>query len=71
MPLYIEVGVKENELLFVKNNLQLKKTLEKSTKTGLENIKKRFAFFGDNEISIAQSDGSFSVTLPLIKVEQA
>ncbi|OEK04380.1 sensor histidine kinase [Roseivirga misakiensis] len=68
-PLHIEVYIDAEMRLVVRNNLQPKKAIEKSTKTGLANIKSRYAFFGLEEIGIHEDENSFVVSLPLIEVE--
>lgn len=67
-PLNVEVYVENGESIVVKNNLQRKKTLEKSTKTGLSNIKKRYQYFGNREIDIITSQTNFMVAVPLIRL---
>ena len=47
-PLHIEIYVQNGKSIVVKNNLQPKTVLEKSTKTGLANIKKRYSYFLPN-----------------------
>lgn len=68
-PLHIEVYIDQKDNIVVRNNLQLKKSLEKSTKTGLDNIRRRYAFFSQKEIVIQQDDNSFLVSVPLLEVE--
>lgn len=68
-PLHIEIYVDSEQHIVVRNNLQIKKAIEKSTKTGLENIRNRYAFFGRKEIKVHQDENSFVVSLPLIEVE--
>ena len=67
-PLKIEIYVEKGEQIIVRNKLQLKRSLEKSTKTGLVNIQKRYSYLGNREINIQNTDGSFKVTVPLIKL---
>ncbi|MFY0627753.1 MAG: histidine kinase [Reichenbachiella sp.] len=67
-PLYIEIYVDNGETIIVKNTLQLKQSLEKSTKTGLANIRKRYAYFGNREIDIITSNDHFMVAIPLIEL---
>ena len=67
-PLMIDVYVDNGKSIIIRNNLQKKKVLEKSTKTGLENIKKRYKFLGDREIDIIVTHDSFMVAVPLIEV---
>ncbi|MEM9324407.1 MAG: histidine kinase [Bacteroidota bacterium] len=65
-PLKIEIYSENGLSVIVKNNLQLKKTLEKSTKTGLANIKKRYQFLGNREIDIITTARNYMVAVPLI-----
>lgn len=67
-PLYIKLTVDDNDCVVVKNKLQIKKSLEKSTKTGLTNIQKRYALLGNRVIDIQMTDGSFVVKIPLIEL---
>jgi len=64
-PLKIEVYL-ENDNLVVKNTLQRKSTVESSTKMGLQNIKNRYSFFTDKEVSVMTTRSHFIVTLPLL-----
>lgn len=68
-PLNIEIYIDHNDAVVVKNNLQKKNVIEKSTKTGLENIKKRYAYFGQKNINIVATDNIFYVTVPLINIK--
>ncbi|MDW3195699.1 MAG: histidine kinase [Cytophagales bacterium] len=67
-PLKIEIYVENGLSVVVKNNLQIKKTIEKSTKTGLANIKKRYQFLGNREIDIITTAHNYMVAIPLINV---
>lgn len=67
-PLHISIYI-EDDRLYVKNNLQPKKQIQDSTKLGIENIKKRYAFFTDEKLIIDDSDGCFTVGLPLLKID--
>lgn len=67
-PLKIEIYVENGLSIVVKNNLQIKKTIEKSTKTGLANIKKRYQFLGNREIDIITTTQNYMVAIPLINV---
>ena len=67
-PLTIEIYVENGSSIIVKNNLQLKKTIEKSTKTGLANIKKRYQLLGNREVDIINTAKNYMVAIPLIKV---
>ncbi|MBV6647251.1 MAG: histidine kinase [Cyclobacteriaceae bacterium] len=66
-PLQIHISVKNDEIV-VRNNLQKKNAIEKSTKTGLNNIQKRYEILGDKQINIAVSETSFEVRIPLMHV---
>ncbi|WP_109832498.1 sensor histidine kinase [Reichenbachiella versicolor] len=68
-PLNIEVYIDQIGEIVVKNTLQIKKSLEKSTKTGLDNIRKRYQFLGDREIKVVTSQKYFRVAIPLIQVQ--
>ena len=63
-PLNLKITVKEGELA-ITNNLQLKST-SYSTKTGLKNLKKRYAFLTDAEIDVTKTDDKFVVKIPLL-----
>ncbi|MEO9965736.1 MAG: histidine kinase [Reichenbachiella sp.] len=67
-PLTIDVYVEKGDVIVVKNNLQLKKTLEKSTKTGLANIRKRYQYLGQREIDVIISQKNYMVAVPLIEM---
>lgn len=67
-PLQIDIYVDKGDVLVVKNNLQLKKTLEKSTKTGLANIRKRYEFLGQRQIDVITSQKNYMVVVPLIEM---
>ncbi|WP_421875837.1 sensor histidine kinase [Marinoscillum sp.] len=69
-PLVVEVKGMNADSVMVKNNLKVKQALEKSTKTGLENIRKRYEYFGDRSIVVEETDEAFSVTVPLIEISQ-
>ncbi len=69
-PLQIEIYVENGKSIVVKNNLQLKKVLEKSTQTGLKNIKKRYAYLSKNQIDIITTAQNFMVAVPLLHIHQ-
>lgn len=64
-PLKIRVFT-ENGNLLVSNNLQIKNQLIESTGIGLENIRNRYKLLGDQEVKVAESGKSFTVSIPLI-----
>lgn len=65
-PLHINIYIDNGKSVVVKNNLQKKESLEKSTKTGLDNIKKRYSILGGKKIDIISSANNFMVAVPLI-----
>ena len=67
-PLHVEIYVDQNGSIVVKNNLQKKNVIEKSTKTGLSNIRKRYAYFGQANIEVVTTDRDFLVTVPLLQI---
>lgn len=67
-PLLIDIYVEKDDVIIVKNNLQPKKTLEKSTKTGLANIRKRYHYLGRREIDVIVSQKNYMVAVPLIEM---
>ena len=69
-PLKIIIGNAGNNELIVENNLQLKKTQEQSSQTGLKNLTGRYKYFTGKEIEITQNQQYFRVNLPLIQVTE-
>ncbi len=67
-PLQIDIYVENGRSIVVKNNLQIKKTIEKSTKTGLANIQKRYTYLGTQNIDIITTAKNFMVAIPLLSV---
>ncbi len=65
-PLSIQIYVDNGESIVVKNNLQRKPVLPQSTKTGLENIQKRYTYLGDRHIDVITTASNFMVAIPLI-----
>lgn len=61
---------KDNENLTVTNNLQIKTSLETSTKKGLENLKQQYQFFTEREIKIEQTESFFKVEIPLLEKQK-
>ena len=69
LPLFIEIFQQRDQLV-VRNNLQPKQVLEKSTKTGLENIRKRYQYLTKKKIDITSDQNYFSVGIPMLQVLQ-
>jgi two-component system LytT family sensor kinase len=57
----------EGNYLIVKNTLQRKSLIEKSTNVGLENIRKRYALASEIPVVIEEIKNSFIVKIPLLK----
>ncbi|MEM6643710.1 MAG: histidine kinase [Bacteroidota bacterium] len=65
-PLHLEIYVENNKSIVVKNNMQKKEVAEKSTQTGLENIRRRYQLLGRQNVDIISSAANFMVAVPLI-----
>lgn len=66
-PLIIQIGLSDDrQYVQICNNLQLKMNKVSSTGIGLDNIRKRIAFFTDKELLIEETEADFCVRLPLI-----
>lgn len=64
-PLVIEITT-SGEYLTVRNNLQRKILRVESSKVGLSNIAEKYRLINKSAIEITESEGYFSVTVPLI-----
>ena len=64
-PLKISI-LQENNYLSIANNLQEKKTFEKSTKVGLENIINRYRLLTDLRVEVHKNELNFTVRIPLL-----
>jgi sensor histidine kinase YesM len=67
-PLTVEI-YKENEKLVVINNIQRASGNNPTTKSGLENISKRYGFLTDQSVEILDIQSHFIVKLPLLTLE--
>ena len=67
-PLCIDIYANGNETLVVKNNLQLRKMTEPSTKVGLQNIRKRYELISGKDVIIKSTEDVFEVRLPLLQL---
>ncbi len=56
----------ENDYLLIKNNLQIKNLLHKSTGKGLKNIIERYKSFTRKDVQILQTQDEFIVKIPLL-----
>ena len=69
-PLTIEIYSSKSPRIIVQNTLQKKKNVKDSTRTGLENIKKRYQFLTKEKVDILTSTDYFMVALPLIEIQK-
>jgi two-component system, LytTR family, sensor kinase len=69
-PLRVDISVDETEQLVVRNNLQFKDHNGESTGTGLANIRARYDLLVRKQVTVTATDVSFSVAIPLIKLEK-
>jgi sensor histidine kinase YesM len=67
-PLRVDIFSEGDHSIVVKNVLRKKNVLEKSTKTGLNNITRRYEYLTKRAISINDSEGVYRVSVPLLKV---
>ena len=65
-PLKIEIFIRNDKHLVVKNNYQKKRTLEKSMGIGLDNLKKRYLHYTDEAPQVFCDENIYEVKLPLI-----
>lgn len=67
-PLIIQIKVSDEKLI-IRNNLQKKSSIQvHKVGVGLENIKARYQFLTDVPVSIAETEDTFEVILPLLKL---
>lgn len=64
-PLFVKI-YDERDMLVVSNNLQKRKTVEPSTKVGLNNITERYRLMEGKLPVIKETDGNYIVKIPLI-----
>ncbi|MFT5790921.1 MAG: two-component system LytT family sensor kinase, partial [Saprospiraceae bacterium] len=63
----LEINIYEDKgYLIVENNINLKQSLEKSTKVGLKNINQRYSLISKEKVVITDSNNIFRVKLPLL-----
>ncbi|MEM7514316.1 MAG: histidine kinase [Bacteroidota bacterium] len=65
-PLHIQI-YSQGEEIVVSNNKQIKTTLERSTRVGLNNIRERYQLLTSRNISVRNTEDSFQVSLPLLQ----
>ena len=64
-PLHIKVS-EEDGTLVVRNNLQEKQVVKKSSGVGLSNIQQRYGILTDRRVQINKTASEFSVSLPML-----
>lgn len=64
-PLLIEV-YNEDDMLVVKNKLQLKHQIETSNRQGLENLKNLYAYMTGKQVEVDKTEKSFAIKIPLV-----
>lgn len=70
-PLHIEVFVENGKWLTVRNSYSPRAEANvKRIKTGLDNIRKRYAYLSALNIKIHQDESFFVVSLPLLEIEE-
>lgn len=69
-PLLITIKIEDNYLI-VQNTKQLKTTIETTKKTGIENIRKRYAFLTEKEVIVEDTKSVFTIKLPLLNMENS
>ncbi len=68
-PLSVQITHEEHEYLVIRNNLQRKTTLESySSRSGLDNIMKRYRYLCEKQPEIIESHDSYTVRLPLLNL---
>lgn len=64
-PLHVDIYVDDAGMLVTRNNLQKKKSVESSTKIGLQNLINRFSYIFNQSIDIFETETDFLVKVPL------
>jgi LytS/YehU family sensor histidine kinase len=65
-PLHIDVHINGNNTIVVSNNLQLRESVDNSTKVGLNNIIKRYWLVSGQNVEVKKDNDAFTVALPLL-----
>lgn len=67
-PLLVEIALRDLHLE-VSNRIQPRRTARPSTKVGLRNLDERYQKTVGRSVEVAESNGRFTLTMPLIKME--
>jgi len=65
-PLTIEIGSTEGMGVRISNTLQPKKLTENSSGLGIENLRKRLAFYTDEPLTVQDGPATYTVTIPTL-----
>ena len=65
-PLTLRLSMDAHGYITVENNVQKKNILEKSTKTGLQNMINRYALLTEERVEVLQTTDVFSVKIPTL-----
>jgi two-component system LytT family sensor kinase len=65
-PLKICIYVEADAYLVIRNNIQLKKSVENSNKQGLNNLKRLYTYYNQSPVIVKEENGIFSVKIPLL-----
>ena len=69
-PLHISFKSYEGNYFIVSNSLnQRPEELKDSSRSGLDNIRRRYAYFTDQEVQVTANDKQFEVKVPLLEIE--
>ncbi len=69
-PLFVSIAI-QNNYIIIQNTKQLKTQFENSKRTGIENIKTRYAFFTDEKVIVEDAESTFTIQLPLLNLENS
>lgn len=69
LPLDIQIEYQQEGRLEIRNTLRKKVGLEESTGTGLENLRRRIAFFTTDPLLVSEDQDAFTVSLPTFSNE--
>ena len=60
---------RKDQYIVIENDVQLRSTPETSTQTGLRNIRQRYEYLCGKDAIIVQSNGKFTVKIPILTIE--
>jgi LytS/YehU family sensor histidine kinase len=68
-PLIISITTNSQRLHVANTRFEKREELKSKSGTGLKNIKARFKYFCDEELSVSKTDDEFRVSVPLLEIE--